>query len=79
MAPKIERRSDRTGRRLGLEGRASPPLERHVVEALGLGPAVARRDEVARDVDAQHVGAEPRAGNAVVPSPHPRSRTFIPA
>ena len=38
---------------------ASPSWNRQVGEALGLGSAVPGLDEVARDVDAQHVGAEP--------------------
>ena len=39
---------------------------------------VAGLHQVRCDIDTQHVRAEPASGNAVVPSPQPRSRTFMP-
>ena len=55
-------------------------LKPAVRQAHFLAASVAGGNKVARDIHAQHVRAEfCAAGNAVVPSPQPRSRTFMPA
>jgi hypothetical protein len=41
-------------------------------------PPVPGLDQVLRDIDSQHVCAEFASGNAVVPSPQPRSSTLSP-
>ena len=57
---------------------ASPSWNRQLVRPVVLGPPVAGLDQVAGDVDAQHSAPSLAAGNAVVPSPQPRSSTFMP-
>jgi hypothetical protein len=54
-------------------------LKPAVGEARIPSPLISGFNEVRRDVDAQHVRASLAAGNAVVPSPQPRSSTLSPS